>query len=161
VGGKKLFWRGSLILDAVIDSLMDNKLAPLSKATDVVVGGGSAGGLATFIHCDRWAKAVKAKGSAKYACLADSGFFLDYEGPPDPPRFPTYGYHTGMKWAYEQMNSSAGVQQECQAAHSKMGDAWKCNFAQHTSSFNDAPLFARQSTYDSWQQVRLPLRLQY
>lgn len=84
-----------------------------------------------------------------------------------------------MKWAYGQMNSSAGVQQECQvshnhacaaheintklhgttvgwqASHTKTGDAWKCNFAQHTSFFNDAPLFARQSTYDSWQQVRL------
>lgn len=26
-----------------------------SKATDVVVGGGSAGGLATFLHVDWWA----------------------------------------------------------------------------------------------------------
>ena len=153
VSGTKLFWRGSRILDATIASLTSNTLAPLAKATSVVVGGGSAGGLATFIHCDRWAAAVKANGlSAKYACLADSGFFLDYEGPPQPPRFPLYGYHTGMKWAYEQMNSSAGVQQECQASHAKTGDGWKCNFAQHTAFFNDAPLFARQSEFDSWQQ---------
>ena len=92
VNGTTLYWRGSRILDGTIASLMENKLAALSKATDVVVGGGSAGGLATFIHCDRWAKAVKANGRAKYACLADSGFFLDYEGPPKPPRFPDYGY---------------------------------------------------------------------
>jgi hypothetical protein len=62
-GNTTLFWRGSRILDAVIDSLMDSNVAALSKATEVVVGGGSAGGLATFIHCDRWANALKAKGS--------------------------------------------------------------------------------------------------
>ena len=26
-----------------------------------------------------------------YACMADSGFFLDYESGPQPPRFPEYG----------------------------------------------------------------------
>jgi len=148
-----LYWRGSLILDAVIDSLMDNPIAQLNKAAEVVVGGGSAGGLATIIHCDRWAARIaSANSGTKYACLADSGFFLDHEGPPKPPRFPLYGYHTGMRWAYQQQNSSVGVQKDCHAAHAKTGDAWMCNFAQHTASFNKAPLFARQSTYDSWQQ---------
>jgi hypothetical protein len=128
-----------------------------------------------------------------YACMADSGFFLDYESGPQPPRFPEYGgeetsflrchfivlikaerlprqardkhrkswwkkrhsisagYHTGMVWAYEHMNSSAGVQKECQAHYGALGEGWRCNFAQYTASFNKAPLFARQSTYDSWQ----------
>ena len=132
---------------------MDNPIAQLNKAAEVVVGGGSAGGLATIIHCDRWAARIaSANSGTKYACLADSGFFLDHEGPPKPPRFPLYGYHTGMRWAYQQQNSSVGVQKDCHAAHAKTGDAWMCNFAQHTASFNKAPLFARQSTYDSWQQ---------
>ena len=145
-----LYWRGSLILDAVIDSLIDNPIAQLNKAAEVVVGGGSAGGLATIIHCDRWADRIASMNAGtKYACLADSGFFLDHEGPPKPPRFPLYGYHAGMKWAYQQQNSSVGVQKDCYAAHAKTGDAWMCNFAQHTASFNKAPLFARQSTYDS------------
>ena len=51
----------------------------------------------------------------------------------------------------EHMNSSAGVQKDCQAHYSAANEGWKCNFAQHTASFNKAPLFARQSTYDSWQ----------
>jgi hypothetical protein len=49
------------------------------------------------------------------------------------------------------MNSSAGVQKECQAHYGALGEGWRCNFAQYTASFNKAPLFARQSTYDSWQ----------
>jgi hypothetical protein len=43
-----LYWRGSLILDAVIDSLMDNPIAQLNKAAEVVVGGGSAGSRRLF-----------------------------------------------------------------------------------------------------------------
>ena len=82
--------RGSLILDATIESLLANPLRPLSAATEVVVGGGSAGGLATFIHCDRWAAHFE-PAKTHYACLADSGFFLDYESGPQPPRFPDYG----------------------------------------------------------------------
>jgi len=53
VSGTKLFWRGSRILDATIASLTSNKHAPLAKATSVVVGGSSAGGLATFSRSAR------------------------------------------------------------------------------------------------------------
>ena len=56
-----------------------------------------------------------------------------------------------MIWAYEHMNSSAGVQKDCQAHYAAAGEGWRCNFAQYTASFNKAQLFARQSTYDSWQ----------
>ena len=161
--GSTLFWRGSLILDAAIESLLANPLSPLSAATDVVVGGGSAGGLATFIHCvrpphlapsipvlsnraprrqDRWAQHFTPS-KTHYVCLADSGFFLDYDGPPK--------YGDGMRWAYQQQNSSAGVQRECLAHYEPSGEGWRCNFAQYTASFAKAPLFARQSTYDAWQ----------
>lgn len=31
----------------------------MNKATDIVVSGSSAGGIATFYHCDRWAEGIK------------------------------------------------------------------------------------------------------
>ena len=76
-----LHWRGSRIIDATIESLLANPLRPLFSAVEVVVGGGSAGGLATFIHCDRWAGHFRTA-QTHFACLADSGFFLDYESGP-------------------------------------------------------------------------------
>jgi hypothetical protein len=56
----------------------------LGQATDVVVSGCSAGGLAAYLHSDKWCDEVHAAGSkAKAKCvgLPDSGFFLDYQDP--------------------------------------------------------------------------------
>ena len=67
----------------------------MSKATDVVISGCSAGGLATFLHCDHWAAAIdkattaETGAGAKVACMPDSGFFLDEERSPK--------YHSNMQ----------------------------------------------------------------
>merc|ERR1712039_280711 len=60
-------------------------------------------------------------------------------------------YHNGFLWAYQQQNSSAGVDRSCLAHYGPLGQGWRCNFAQYSAAFNDAPLFARQALYDSWQ----------
>ena len=142
-GSKTLHWRGSAVLDAAMDDLIGSR--GLVFATDVVVGGGSAGGLAVLLHCDRWAERLHGASAAmRVACLSDSGFFVDHESGPQPPRFPDYGYHTGMVWAYDQMNSSGGVDATCLAHYSPLGEGWRCNFAQYTTAFNEAPVFLRQ-----------------
>jgi hypothetical protein len=56
VNGTTLHFRGRAILDAEIKSLLEDR--GMDKATDVVVSGCSAGGLATFLHCDHWAAAI-------------------------------------------------------------------------------------------------------
>ena len=53
----------------------------LGAASDVVVSGCSAGGLATYLHVDRWAAALP---KAKVRGLPDSGFFLDFDRVPSP-----------------------------------------------------------------------------
>ena len=45
----------------------------LSDASDLMVSGCSAGGLATYLHTDQWCDAFP---KAKCAGLPDSGFFL-------------------------------------------------------------------------------------
>ena len=51
----------------------------LKSATDLVVSGGSAGAMGTFIHCDNYVEKVqKWSQNIKSYCLPDSGFFLDY-----------------------------------------------------------------------------------
>merc|ERR1711998_279952 len=58
-------------------------------------------------------------------------------------------YHCGLKWTYTIQNASAGVNQDCIAAHK--GEEWKCMFAEHSAEHIRSPVFAMQSQYDSWQ----------
>jgi hypothetical protein len=71
-GSSVLYFRGQRIWDAIISDLLPKGLA---KAQKVLLSGCSAGGLATFFHCDdlkgRLGDAVTVK------CLSDAGFFLD------------------------------------------------------------------------------------
>lgn len=136
--GKKLYFRGMLILDAMLKDLLENR--GLDKATDVVVSGCSAGGLASWLHTDKYRGIINK--NAKVVGLPDSGFFLDYEAP-------SKKYHSGMIWVFNQMNATAGVHQGCIAGESK--EPWKCMFAEHTAPYIKSPMFPLQSEYDSWQ----------
>uniref|UniRef100_A0A0D3HGD9 Pectin acetylesterase n=1 Tax=Oryza barthii TaxID=65489 RepID=A0A0D3HGD9_9ORYZ len=73
-GSSVLYFRGQRIWDAIISDLLPKGLA---KAQKVLLSGCSAGGLATFFHCDdlkgRLGDAVTVK------CLSDAGFFLDVD----------------------------------------------------------------------------------
>merc|ERR1712048_615472 len=60
-------------------------------------------------------------------------------------------YHCGLKWTYTIQNATAGINQDCVAAHKAMDDVWKCMFAEHSSEHIRSPIFAMQSQYDSWQ----------
>jgi len=137
--GHNLYFRGFNILTAMRDNLLEAH--GLKAATDVVISGCSAGGLATYLHVDWWRASL---GSAKVVGLPDSGFFLDYESP-------IKKYHSAMIWTFETMAASAGVNQKCIAAHTPTKDTWKCFFAQHTAPFIETPIFPLQSQYDSWQ----------
>ena len=161
--GTTLHWRGMRIREAIVADLMTKGL---DKATDLMVSGCSAGGLATYLHTDQWCKAVP---NAKCAGLPDSGFFLDYQDPTascSPPSVTASGatalrgelgntvpgdYHCGLKWTYTVQNATAGINSDCVAAHESSGDVWKCMFAEHSAEHIKAPVFAMQSEYDAWQ----------
>jgi hypothetical protein len=212
--GKPLYYRGKRNREAMYDALVESY--NLGGATDAVISGCSAGGLATFIHTDQWcdALAVDAPG-IKCVGMPDSGFFLDYQ---DPRRNGTTGtsaglgttvsgnYHVsepglplskspthhlrlrlrpslpscrapspacsltlrspsietlsppqaGLKWVFETMNTTAGVNQDCINAKETGGSktdspAYLCQFAEHTAVYTHTPMFPLQSEYDSWQ----------
>jgi len=50
VNGTKMYFRGRYILDAVFDSMLGT--AGLSDANELILKGGSAGGLAVYLHID-------------------------------------------------------------------------------------------------------------
>ena len=166
--GTALHFRGWHIRKAIQASLLAGTMAnpapaKLSDATDVVIGGCSAGGLATYLHTDQWCDAVHAvNAQAKCVGLPDSGFFIDYQNPTVPAQPPVAAaerlgntiagnYHAGLKWAHDIQNASAGINVDCVAAHQSTHDDWKCMFAEHTAPFIHTPIFAMQSEYDSWQ----------
>lgn len=155
-GGKPLHFRGRRVREAAVATLIRDH--GLAEATDVVVSGCSAVGLATFLHTDQWCGAVP---KAKCVGLPDSGFFLDYQSPkvaPTPAGPGKLGntiagdYHAGLSWVYHIQNATGGVHQDCIAHMKSMGmDGHMCMFAEHSADFIKAPMFPLQSEYDSWQ----------
>jgi len=130
-----LYFRGLRIREAVVASL--KAYYAFDSATDLIIGGCSAGGLATYLHVDWYASQVP---KAKAGGLPDSGFFLDgnysRDGIPD--------YEANMKNLYNFMNSQAGIHSPCIA---KLG--YQCFFAYHILPFISTPILVQNSAYDA------------
>ncbi|XP_048553174.1 pectin acetylesterase 9-like isoform X2 [Triticum urartu] len=73
-GSSVIYMRGQRIWDAIIADLLTKGLA---KAKKVLLSGCSAGGLATFFHCDDLGELLG--GVATVKCMSDAGFFLDVD----------------------------------------------------------------------------------
>lgn len=153
-----LHYRGRPILQA-----MRNALAAqgMMLATDIVISGCSAGGLATFLHADAWAAAFP---RARSVALPDSGFFVDADYPHANVSRPGHSgvglppgqYHTGMVWVYHAMNASFGVNAACVSHYKALGlDDSACMFAEHTAPHVATPMFVLNSQYDSWQTANI------
>jgi len=130
-----LYFYGLGIREAVAKSLREKY--GFADATDLVVGGCSAGGLAAYIHVDWWAHQVP---KAVARGLPDSGFFLDG----DYNRDGKPNYEARMANLYKFMNSSAGISSTCT---SRIG--YKCLFAYHLMPFIESPVLALNSAYDA------------
>lgn len=72
-GPPELHFAGSHIVHEAIQHLKTEH--GLGRAKEVVIGGCSAGGLAVFLHADRWAAALPSV--PRVVAMSDSGFFLD------------------------------------------------------------------------------------
>jgi len=134
--GPQLYFQGLKIRQAVAASLRALNGFD-DTATDLVVGGCSAGGLAAYLHVDWWASQVP---KAKARGLPDSGFFLDG----DYNRDGKPNYEARMSNMYNFMNSQAGISPAC---NQKLG--YKCLFAYHLIPFLKTPVLALNSAYDA------------
>ena len=142
---KPLYFRGRRILDAVLDTLAAKH--GLTNATDVLLTGCSAGGLATYLHTDYVGKrlATIAPRLARYKAAPISGFFLRHAN-----IYRAQVYPTEMKYIFEMSNASYGVNAACVAAQPPESK-WECNFAESAFAFTVAPIFPLNSALDSWQ----------
>ncbi|KAI3811793.1 hypothetical protein L1987_21525 [Smallanthus sonchifolius] len=133
----KLFFRGQLIWEAMMDELLS---IGLSNAQEALLSGCSAGGLATLIHCDDFREILPK--DAKVKCLSDAGFFLnekDIDGNATIQSF----YHDVVH-----LQGAAGsLKKDCVA---KMEPS-KCFFPQNFVKSINTPVFLVNPTYDFWQ----------
>lgn len=72
VNGTRIHYRGAAILSSVFSDL---SRFGINNATDVVVAGCSAGGLAVLLNIDRVKRLLPA--SARIRAMSDAGFFID------------------------------------------------------------------------------------
>jgi hypothetical protein len=140
-GGRSrtIFYRGKRIHDATVAALLASE--GLASATDVLLGGGSAGALATYLHADDWA--ARLPQGARLVAVPDSGFFLSWNASAGA------GYAANMRWVFNRMNATGGVPAACLAANPS--DPAACIFAETAVRTLKTPVFAQQSTYDTFQ----------
>lgn len=144
VAGKELHFKGNFILEAVIATLKEEY--GLGSASDVVISGGSAGGLATYLHVDQWRNSLPP--STFVVAMPDGGFFLDWNA--SKPAESAHSYAYELRAIFHDFNAS--VNQECMMEVKASGiDESICMLAEHTVAFIQTPLFALQSVVDQWQ----------
>lgn len=138
----------------------------MDKATEVVIGGCSAGGLAVYLGIDQMSSIIREiNPSASVRGLADSGIFLDHSSKHAAKvTYQKYGrdeasingmmdYGSAMKSIYTLMNITSGTNPACLNAHhtgtisTPIGDVpshTKCIFAGEVAPFIQTPVFALQ-----------------
>lgn len=146
--GSKVFFRGKRIREAVLDTLFgDPARFGVADATEVLLGGCSAGGVSTYLHADqvRARVAAGAPQLTKYKAIGLSGVF--------PVTTPTIDgmmpYAAQIQSAFAVHNASGGVHQGCLAAASP-GEEWLCNTAQGVYPHIASPFMLINSVYDAW-----------
>ncbi|CAA7403378.1 unnamed protein product [Spirodela intermedia] len=137
-GTTVLHFRGQRIWEAIIADLLPKGLGLAEKA---LLSGCSAGGLATFLHCDEFERLLPESATVK--CLSDAGFFLDATD--------VTGSNT-MRTFFNGVVALQGVQRNlntrCTRAHS---DPRQCFFPQYALPFIRTPFFILNSAYDVYQ----------
>lgn len=141
--GTELHFRGFPILQLVFNTLLAGEM---KSASEVILTGCSAGGLATYIHADYVASLLPDK--VMFAAMADAGFFIDVAN------------YTGQmhirelySYVFKMQNCSSGVNQMCVEANG--GEEWRCFFPQYTEPHIKSALFGLNSLYDSWQLLNI------
>jgi hypothetical protein len=139
--GQKLYFRGKRNLDAVLRYLRRDH--NLNAATEILLAGGSAGGLSAYIHAD-YIRSTFAP-SVKFRASPVSGFFLMHDTAQGVPDYPT-----SMRNMFDMMNSTGGANQRCVTA-APAGQEWQCVFANASYAYTRTPIFPMNSAVDSYQ----------
>ncbi|KAK8981570.1 hypothetical protein V6N11_027982 [Hibiscus sabdariffa] len=136
-GTTLLYFRGKRIWEAIVRDLLSKGMA---NAHQALLTGCSAGGLATFLHCDSFARMLP-KASVK--CLSDAGFFLDVKD---------VSLNHTIRSTFKAVVSLQGVKRNLdRRCRKSMYDPELCFFPQYTLKYITTPFFVLNSVYDAIQ----------
>jgi len=135
VGNTKLYFRGQQILNLTLTTL--RTLIP--RPDNIIVTGTSAGGLATYIHLDRFAEAFSLK-PKEIVGLADGGYFLKFKDPNN-------NYWMDQQYTY--VVNMQNISINCQKSAGQISS--ECFYSENNYPKIKTPLFIVNSLYDSWQ----------
>ncbi|ONK67760.1 uncharacterized protein A4U43_C05F3490 [Asparagus officinalis] len=135
--GRKLFFRGQRIWEVIMGELLSEGLG---KAKQAFLTGCSAGGLATFIHCDSF-RALMPK-DAVVKCLSDAGFFLDEKD--------VSGKRT-MQSFFNEVIALQNVGKNLPTDCTKKMEPSQCVFPRELIKRIKTPFFILNPAYDFWQ----------
>ena len=154
-------FRGIKNFDAALDFAL---VHGLRNATEFVLSGPSAGGLATFLHADRAARRVRAEAPMckKVAAAPEVGYFLDHDnfrhtagGQPNSAAWAVPGtganFTTWMRYIYSMQNLTFGadgaLSEACRVKHPE--EPWFCFMSPHMQDVVATPFFMFNSKYDA------------
>ncbi|XP_072956890.1 pectin acetylesterase 9-like [Typha angustifolia] len=137
-GDTLLYFRGKRIWDAIISDLLPKGLIQAEK---VLLSGCSAGGLATFLHCDDLANHLPNMTTVK--CMSDAGFFLDMND---------ITGKNSIRSFFSSVVNLQGVQKvlniDCLTSHD---NPYQCFFPQYALAYIKTPYFILNAAYDVYQ----------
>ncbi|CAN6442600.1 unnamed protein product [Victoria cruziana] len=135
--GSKLFFRGLKIWQEIIKELLSKGLADAQKA---LLSGCSAGGLATFLHCDDFRSLLHKDATVK--CLADGSFFLNEKD---------ISGRSTMLIFYHEVVTLQGVAKVLSDGCTSKKRPSQCFFPESIIESIKTPLFIVNPAYDFWQ----------
>ena len=144
-GNKKLYFRGWKNLEATLDYAFQ-KLG-MAKATQVVLTGGSAGGLSTFLHADYVAERVRKEAPLAFTkAMPVVGYFLDHKNFAGTSQ----SYPAWMDYIYHMQNLKIpALTSECLKAYPST--PYYCFMSPHMHTFIQTPFYMLNSKFDQWQ----------
>ena len=136
VGNGTIYYRGRANMQAIVAALRRD--AGMEAASDVIMDGGSAGGLTVLLHADFFGSLLPA--ASNFAAIGDAGWFrpstaLDKIG---------YTKLIGTMVA----NSNATSDMDCVRSQVKLSN---CFFAPIVFPYLSTKMFVLEGAYDSWQ----------
>jgi hypothetical protein len=151
---QQLFFRGKYNLDATFADLA--KLHGLGSATEVLIGGDSAGGLATFLHIDNMKEMIHAANAesnspkALVVGMPDSGYWSDDT---NQGFSNTFREMFKMQTMHNGSSNAAGLPKHCK---DKAANTTRGLFPQYFADEIETQLFPLQSIYDPLQKGNDP-----
>ena len=151
----KMWLRGRANFDAVVADLRQAFGLGAAAGTEVILSGGSAGGLAVFYNLDHLAALLRPNANVtRVAGFPDAGFFLDAATTAGAFAFRADFVGADPVW---NVTRGGGTNTKCLAALVPKGEGWKCLMAQYLVPFIETPLYVMNSAYDAYQLPHVTL----